>query len=98
MSPFYSLAVKRLCLDRVLHLSYPTNYNSEIPTDARTLTHPAMLIASTNYFITVTINFPELMRPQVPDLKVENVNGGHWLQLERADEVNRILEEFMKEK
>lgn len=38
------------------------------------------------------------MRPLVPDLRVENVNGGHWLQLERADEVNKILEDFMEEK
>ena len=38
------------------------------------------------------------MRPLVPDLKVENVNGGHWLQLEKPDEVNKILEEFMVEK
>lgn len=38
------------------------------------------------------------MRLLVPDLKVENVDGGHWLQLEKADEVNRILEDFMEEK
>jgi hypothetical protein len=57
-----------------------------------------LLIASTGYFITVTINFPEQMRPLVPDLKVVNVNGGHWLQLEKADEVNKTLEEFIEEK
>ncbi|KAK9426957.1 Alpha/Beta hydrolase protein [Lipomyces doorenjongii] len=78
------------------------NINEEdekkIPTSARTLTHPTLLIASTGYFITVTINYPEQMRPLVPDLRVENVDGGHWLQLEKADEVNRILEEFMEEK
>ena len=73
-------------------------YNTEIPTPARSLTHPTLLIASTSYVITVTINYPELMRPLVPDLKVENVNGGHWLQLEKADEVNKILEEFIEEK
>ncbi|KEF59625.1 uncharacterized protein A1O9_04471 [Exophiala aquamarina CBS 119918] len=70
----------------------------EIPTLARTLTHPTLLIASTSYFITVTVNFAEQMRPLVPDLRVENVNGGHWLQLEKADEVNKILEGFMEEK
>jgi len=72
--------------------------NTEIPTTAHTLTHPTLLIASTGYFITVTVNFPKLMRPLVPDLKVENVNGGHWLQLEKADEVNKTLEEFIEEK
>lgn len=72
-------------------------HNPEIPTTAFTLTHPTLLIASTDYFITVTINFPEQMRPLVPDLRVENVNGGHWLHLEKADEVNKILEKFVKE-
>ena len=38
------------------------------------------------------------MRPHVPDLKVEKVNGGHWLQLEKADEVNKILDKFVEEK
>ncbi len=71
--------------------------NTEIPRPA-ILTHPALLIASTDYFITVTVNFPELMRPLVSDLKVEHVSGGHWLQLEKADEVNKILEGFIEEK
>ncbi|MCJ1459637.1 hypothetical protein MMC28_010016 [Mycoblastus sanguinarius] len=77
------------------------NINEEdeqkIPTSAHTLTHPTLLIASTN-FITATVNFPEQMRPHVPDLKVEKVNGGHWLQLEKADEVNKILDKFVEEK
>jgi soluble epoxide hydrolase/lipid-phosphate phosphatase len=38
------------------------------------------------------------MRPLVPDLKVENVNGGHWLHLEKADEANKILGQFIEEK
>lgn len=71
--------------------------NPEIPTSAHTLTHPTLLIASKN-FITATINFPEQMRSHVPDLRAEKVNGGHWLQLEKADEVNKILEKFVKEK
>ncbi|KIW24242.1 uncharacterized protein PV07_09970 [Cladophialophora immunda] len=70
----------------------------EIPTPAHTLTHPTLLIASTGYFITVTVDFPAIMRPLVPDLRVETVHGGHWLQLERADEVNGILEAFVQEK
>jgi soluble epoxide hydrolase/lipid-phosphate phosphatase len=76
----------------------PLIYNTEIPTPAHTLTHPTLLIASTGYIITVTINFAEQMRQLVPDLKVENVIAGHWLQLEKADEVNKILEEFIEEK
>jgi soluble epoxide hydrolase / lipid-phosphate phosphatase len=69
----------------------------EIPTHAHTLTHPTLLLASTGYVMTVAVNYPEQMRPLVPDLRVERVTGGHWLQLERADEVNRILEGFVEE-
>lgn len=88
-----------LCLKLVLHhiqFPHPTNMQTEIPTPAHILTKPTLLIASTGYIITVTINFPEQMRPLVPDLKVENLNGGHWLQLEKAEEVNKILEEFIE--
>ena len=87
------LVLYHLTISRILLIC-----NAEIPTPAHTLTHPTLLIASTGYFITVTINFAEQMRPLVPNLKVENVDGGHWLQLEKADEVNKILEEFMEEK
>lgn len=70
--------------------------NIDIPTRAYDLTHPTLLIASTN-FITAAIDFPKQMRSHVPNLRVENVVGGHWLQLERPDEVNKILKGFVTE-
>ncbi|KAM0076137.1 hypothetical protein ACKRZS_011831 [Fusarium odoratissimum] len=74
------------------------NINEEderkITTAAHVLTHPTLLIASTNV-ITATMNIPEQMLPFVPDLIVEQVAGGHWLQLEKPDEVNEILEKFV---
>ncbi|KAJ4095033.1 hypothetical protein NW761_005495 [Fusarium oxysporum] len=73
------------------------NINEEderkITTAAHVLTHPTLLIASTNV-ITATMNIPEQMLPFVPDLIVEQVAGGHWLQLEKPDEVNEILDKF----
>jgi len=41
------------------------------------------------------MNIPEQMLPFVPDLIVEQVAGGHWLQLEKPDEVNKILDKFV---
>ncbi|KAF5560454.1 epoxide hydrolase [Fusarium phyllophilum] len=74
------------------------NINEEdernITADAHVLTHPTLLIASTNV-ITAAMNIPEQMRPFVPDLTVEQVAGGHWLQLEKPDEVNEILDKFV---
>ncbi|KAF4483440.1 epoxide hydrolase [Fusarium agapanthi] len=73
------------------------NINEEderkITTAAHALTHPTLLIASTNV-ITAAMNIPEQMCPFVPDLTVEQVAGGHWLQLEKPDEVNEILDKF----
>jgi len=34
------------------------------------------------------------MKPLVPNLKLENMDCGHWMQIEHPDEVNRMLEEF----
>lgn len=36
-------------------------------------------------------------RPFVKDLKVEKVETGHWLQLEKPEEVNEILKTFFEE-
>lgn len=37
------------------------------------------------------------MRPLASELKIEKVEGGHWLQLEKVNEVNAILETFIEE-
>lgn len=36
----------------------------------------------------------ELTRPLIDDLTVKTVVASHWLQLEKANELNEILEEF----
>ncbi|KAG9496366.1 hypothetical protein J7337_012954 [Fusarium musae] len=76
------------------------NINEEderkITTDAYILTHPTLLITSTNV-ITAAMDIPEQMRPFVTDFIVEQVTGGHWLQLEKPDEVNEILDKFVTE-
>lgn len=38
-----------------------------------------------------------LMRPHVRDLKVVIVDAGHWLQLQKSDDVNKIIKEFLEE-
>jgi len=92
-----SLRSSCLSISRVSIFRIPLICKIEIPTSSRTLTHPTLLIASTGYIISVTINYPEQMKPFAPDLRVENVDGGHWLQLEKAKEVNTILEKFVED-
>jgi soluble epoxide hydrolase/lipid-phosphate phosphatase len=36
------------------------------------------------------------MQAMIPDLTVKKIPSGHWVQLEKADEVNTILEEFIQ--
>ena len=36
------------------------------------------------------------MRPYAPNLKVVGFESGHWVQIERRDEVNSALEDFFK--
>jgi hypothetical protein len=36
------------------------------------------------------------MQALIPDLTVKKVPSGPWVQLEKADEVNTILEDFVK--
>lgn len=83
---------------KLRHRCVVLTFGGGIPKTAYTLNHPTLLVASTDYFITITVNFAAQMQPLVPDLKVETVKGGHWLQLEKADEVNKILGEFVEGK
>jgi len=76
-----------------------TNINEsdekEIPQENIALKQPTLLISSTS-FITVSGDFASQMKPNVPDLTVESLDCGHWIQLEKADEVNGILEKFFE--
>jgi len=36
------------------------------------------------------------MKPVVPNLTVENIDAGHWIQLEKPAVLNEILTKFLK--
>ena len=38
-----------------------------------------------------------VMRPHVRDLKVVIVDAGHWLQLQKPENINKIIKEFLEE-
>jgi pimeloyl-ACP methyl ester carboxylesterase len=42
------------------------------------------------------MDYPKQMAPFVPELEVKRIEAGHWLQLERPDEVNECLHDFIK--
>ncbi|KAL3424069.1 epoxide hydrolase [Phlyctema vagabunda] len=61
--------------------------------EAHILHRPTLLFTSHN-FITVAGNPAEQMKPLVSDFTTKEINSGHWIQREKADEVNSILQDF----
>jgi len=53
-----------------------------------------MLIVGNN-FITATSDFPAQMKGSCEDLTVERLDAGHWIMMEKAGEVNELLEKFI---
>ncbi|KAL2061843.1 hypothetical protein VTL71DRAFT_7221 [Oculimacula yallundae] len=67
----------------------------EIPEENHILQQPTLLINTTN-FISATADFANQMKPYAPKLEIEHLESGHWVMLERKDEVNQILENFVE--
>ncbi|KAG4430757.1 hypothetical protein IFR05_013758 [Cadophora sp. M221] len=62
----------------------------EIPEGNYILQQPTLLITTTN-FISASADFENQMKPYAPKLEVAKLESGHWVMLERKDEVNEIL-------
>lgn len=59
---------------------------------------PTLLIVSEEDYVTRADMNIAGTKPWVSDLRVKNLEGcGHWIQLERPEEVHRLLEEFGSE-
>ncbi|KAK0118184.1 hypothetical protein ONS95_012489 [Cadophora gregata] len=65
----------------------------EIPEVNHILQQPTLLITTTN-FISASADFANQMKPYAPKLEVEKLESGHWVMLERKDEVNELLGKF----
>lgn len=57
---------------------------------------PALLVTCARDYIAVPKMQEGLMRPWVKDLVVKEMDSGHFVQAEKADEVNKTLEEFIE--
>lgn len=64
--------------------------------DDRHVKQPTLLVTCGLDYIGVPALQEGGMRPWVKDLKVVELESGHWVQIEKADEVNEILENFIK--
>ncbi|APA13329.1 hypothetical protein SS1G_08093 [Sclerotinia sclerotiorum 1980 UF-70] len=66
-----------------------------IPKEKAILHQPTLLVTSTNY-ASLSANFASQMKPYVSNLRVENWEAGHWIQLEKSEETNVLLGEFFE--
>ncbi|KAJ8061428.1 hypothetical protein OCU04_009249 [Sclerotinia nivalis] len=66
-----------------------------IPKEKAILHQPTLLITSTNY-ASLSANFASQMKPYVSNLRVENWEAGHWIQLQKSEETNALLGEFFE--
>lgn len=58
---------------------------------------PTLLISAEKDLIAIAAMQEQGMRPFVKDMRVEKADRGHWLQLEKPDEINPVLGKFFEE-
>lgn len=89
MSP--SALAFRLCFD----LGF-ADTGVAIPKSARNLTKPVLLLTATKDPIGTPGRAELGTRPYAPDLEVQGIDSGHFLMLEKAEEVNEALRVFFE--
>ena len=69
----------------------------DTPEEAKYLTLPNLLIVSTKDYATRADVQEQLARQWVKDLKVETLDCGHWVQLEKPNEYFELVRRFADE-
>ena len=67
-----------------------------IPDFATNLTKPVLLLTAANDPIGTPGRAEGSTRPYAPDFQVKEITSGHFMMLEKADEVNEALNEFFE--
>lgn len=67
-----------------------------VPHERQQIHKPALLVLCTKDYVAIPATQEEGMRPFAKDMEVESLESGHWVQLEKADEVNEILKKFFE--
>lgn len=66
-----------------------------LPPERANIDRPTLFFANKQDYILVPALQEAQMTPLVKDLEVQELDCGHWTQLEKADEVNEILKGFI---
>lgn len=70
---------------------------SSIEPERRHIQQPTLLITCSLDPIAVAAIQEQGMRPFVKNLKVEEIEAGHWVQVEKPEKVNKTLKAFFEE-
>lgn len=70
---------------------------SSIALERQHIQQPTLLITCNLDPVAVGAMQEQGMRPFVQNLKVEKLEAGHWLQLEKREDVNKTLKAFFEE-
>ncbi|KAL8955097.1 MAG: hypothetical protein Q9183_006793, partial [Haloplaca sp. 2 TL-2023] len=69
---------------------------ASVPEERQHIHKPSLLVLCKKDYIAVPQLMEESMRPFAKDMEVKTVDCGHWLVLEKTDEVNEILKDFLE--
>ena len=75
---------------------YDAHPRVAIPKSAMNLTKPTLLLTASQDPIGTPGRAELGTRPYAPDFRVQEIDSGHFLMLEKADEVNEALREFFE--
>lgn len=67
-----------------------------IPKSAANLTKPVLLLTAAKDPIGTPARAERSTKPYAPDFRVQKIDSGHFMMLEKADEVNKALIEFFE--
>ena len=67
-----------------------------IPDELKHIAQPTLLLTATKDLVCTPVMAEAGMKDWVKDLTVKGVDAGHWLHLERPDEVNEALRAFVE--
>lgn len=68
-----------------------------LSTEQGFVAQPTLLITGSRDKIAVAALQERQMKPLVKDLRVENLDAGHWIMQEKPEEVNHLLDKFFHE-
>ena len=70
---------------------------ADISKSAANLSKPVLLLTAGKDPIGTPARAEGSTRPYAPDLRVQEIDSGHFMMLEKADEVNKAMSDFFED-